>query len=196
MKKIPDCLSCTEEHCRAGIDCFNISQKSQDTYKENNLESLFKAGSNIEATHYCKEPRIREIMFFAKEINAKKLGIAYCVGVEEEARFLYNYLKKSFDVYSVRCKAGGIDKKIYSLKQIRSMEQLEVMCNPAGQAMLLNKAQTDLNIVVGLCVGHDSVFYKLSEAPVTTFMTKDRVLAHNPAAAVYCQYIHKTYELK
>ena len=59
------------------------------------------------------------------------------------------------------------------------------MCNPIMQAKLLNDARTDLNVVVGLCVGHDSLFYKYSEAMVTTAVTKDRVLGHNPAAALY-----------
>jgi uncharacterized metal-binding protein len=63
------------------------------------------------------------------------------------------------------------------------------MCNPAGQAQLLNEAETQLNIICGLCVGHDAIFAKLSDAPVTTLIAKDRVLAHNPAAAIYCQYI-------
>ena len=59
------------------------------------------------------------------------------------------------------------------------------MCNPILQAKLLNEAKTDLNLVVGLCVGHDSLFYKYSEALTTTVVTKDRVLGHNPAAALY-----------
>ena len=40
-------------------------------------------------------------------------------------------------------------------------------------------------MVVGLCVGHDSLFYKYSKALCTTLITKDRVLAHNPAGALY-----------
>ena len=43
-------------------------------------------------------------------------------------------------------------------------------------------------MVVGLCVGHDSLFYKYSDAPVTTAITKDRVLSHNPAGALYTGY--------
>lgn len=42
-----------------------------------------------------------------------------------------------------------------------------------------------MNIVMGLCVGHDSLFYKYSDAIVTTLVTKDRVTGHNPAAALY-----------
>jgi uncharacterized metal-binding protein len=59
------------------------------------------------------------------------------------------------------------------------------MCNPIGQAKFLNKAKTDLNILLGLCVGHDSLFIKYSEAPITVFAAKDRVLAHNPLSAIY-----------
>jgi uncharacterized metal-binding protein len=45
-----------------------------------------------------------------------------------------------------------------------------------------------MNLVVGLCVGHDMLFTKRSEAPVTTFVVKDRVLAHNPVGAIYSGY--------
>jgi len=65
------------------------------------------------------------------------------------------------------------------------------MCNPAGQAKLLNDAGTQLNIICGLCVGHDAVFSMESKAPVTTLIAKDRVLAHNPVGAIYSQYIRR-----
>ena len=59
------------------------------------------------------------------------------------------------------------------------------MCNPIGQAKFLSAAKTELNILLGLCVGHDSLFIKHSDAPVTVFAVKDRVLGHNPLAAIY-----------
>lgn len=59
------------------------------------------------------------------------------------------------------------------------------MCNPILQAKLLNKQKVDLNVVVGLCVGHDSLFYKYANGLSTTLITKDRVLAHNPVGALY-----------
>ena len=61
-------------------------------------------------------------------------------------------------------------------------------CNPAAQALLLNKAKTDMNIIVGLCVGHDITFTHLSKAPVTTFIAKDRSNPHNPAAVLHTSY--------
>lgn len=71
------------------------------------------------------------------------------------------------------------------------------MCNPILQARLLNEAKTDLNVVIGLCVGHDSLFYRYSEAYVTTLVTKDRVTGHNPAAALYTarSYYKKKFHL-
>lgn len=64
--------------------------------------------------------------------------------------------------------------------------QYEAICNPIFQARLLNRQKTEFNIALGLCVGHDSLFYKYSDALVTTLIAKDRVLAHNPAGALYC----------
>jgi len=85
-----------------------------------------------------------------------------------------------------------LKKQEFSLETISSDD--EVMCNPAGQAQLLNEAGTKLNILCGLCVGHDAIFAKVSDAPVTTLIAKDRVLAHNPAGAIYSRYIRKNFE--
>ena len=59
------------------------------------------------------------------------------------------------------------------------------MCNPILQAKLLAKEKVDLNVVVGLCCGHDTLFYKYAKGPVTTLIVKDRVLGHNPVQALY-----------
>jgi uncharacterized metal-binding protein len=49
----------------------------------------------------------------------------------------------------------------------------------------LPHARTELNLLLGLCVGHDSLFMKHSVAPVTVLAAKDRVLGHNPLAAIH-----------
>ena len=53
-------------------------------------------------------------------------------------------------------------------------------------AHVLNRAETQFNICLGLCVGHDSLFYRYSQAPVTTLVAKDRATGNNPVAAIYC----------
>ena len=89
-----------------------------------------------------------------------------------------------FEVFGVTCKAGTTPKTAIGLYEDCEKTGKNV-CNPALQAKILNDEKTDLNIVLGLCVGHDSIFYKYSEVPCTTMIVKDKVLVHNPAAAPY-----------
>ena len=128
---------------------------------------------------------MEEICEFARMIGAKKLGIATCVGLLKEARAAAAIFRhKGFEVYGVACKTGAVRKTEIGLDP--QQEHLGPhICNPILQAKLLNKEKTDLNIVIGLCVGHDSLFYKYSDALCTTLVVKDRVLGHNPVAALY-----------
>jgi uncharacterized metal-binding protein len=189
---IPLCGRCENKECRNGKDCFSLAEDHRQIYQDKPTAELHKAASAIEGRYYGKETRLSEIILFAKELEYKKLGLAFCVGLSEEAKVIEQILSKHFEVASVCCKVCGIDKNDFGLTQI-SPEKNEVMCNPAGQAQMLNNAETQLNIICGLCVGHDAVFTRLSDAPVTTLIAKDRVLAHNPAAAIYCQYIRRHF---
>ena len=58
------------------------------------------------------------------------------------------------------------------------------MCNPAGQVKYLVDNKTQLNISMGLWVGHDMVFNQKSDSPVTTSVVKDRPSNHNPVASI------------
>jgi len=123
-------------------------------------------------------PRAEEIVPFARRAGYTKIGIAHCVGVAAEAEALEKMLAADFEVTRVDCKVFGID---YG-------ELLEgasgKACNPVGQAKVLADAGTELNIAMGLCLGHDILFAKHSKAPVTTLVVKDRVHGHNPIAAL------------
>jgi len=191
---IPQCARCRSKECRDGKDCFSQASRHRSLYY-NDVAKLHQAASAIEGRYYGKETRLGETILFAKELGLKRIGLAFCIGLSDEAKIIEEILSKHFDVVSVCCKVCGIDKKGFGLQQI-SPQNDEVMCNPAGQAQLLNEAETQLNVICGLCVGHDAIFAKLSDAPVTTLIAKDRVLAHNPAAAIYCQYIRKTLRQK
>jgi len=189
---IPQCARCETKKCRNGIDCFGETDKHKELYQDANITKLHKAASSIEARYYGKETRLGEIILFAKELGCRRVGLAFCIGLSEEARIIDEILSRHFEVISVCCKACALEKKVFGLETISSNEQ-EIMCNPAGQAALLNRAETELNILCGLCVGHDAIFVKESSAPVTTLIAKDRVLAHNPAGAVYSRYIRKAF---
>jgi uncharacterized metal-binding protein len=173
----------------------DVLEEARKLY-ERLLEKKLAANAGIvEATGYLQWPRLKDTIEFAKLMNYKKLGIAFCVGLRKEANVLSKILEKyRFEVFSVMCKTGSIPKS-----EVGVPEQYQwtsktgyaigyVTCNPIGQAMLLNEAETDMNIIVGLCVGHDILFTKHSKAPVTTLVAKDRVTGHHPAAVLYTYY--------
>jgi uncharacterized metal-binding protein len=132
--------------------------------------------------------RVVEICEFAGKMGYKRLGIAFCIGLAKEVRTLEEILKiHGFEVVSVLCKAGRTLKEEIGIKDEEKIRQgtKEAMCNPIFQAKLLNREKTDFNILLGLCVGHDSLFFRYSEAPTTVLAVKDRVTGHNPLAAIY-----------
>ena len=136
-----------------------------------------------------RNPRVEEIAQFAKKMGYRKLGIAFCDGLRKEAKVLTKILEnRGFDVVSVCCKAGAMPKETIGIteeQKINGPGSFEVMCSPITQAEILNSEETEFNIVVGLCVGHDSLFFKYAHAPTTVLIAKDRVFGHNPAAALY-----------
>ena len=134
--------------------------------------------------------RIEDTIAFAKLMGYQRIGIATCIGLLEECDRLVAILKaQGFTPLSVCCKAGSIDKKELGLAETDKVRPgtFEPACNPIAQARICNDLKTDMNIIVGLCVGHDMLFNKHSEAPVTTLVVKDRVTGHNPSAVLYGQ---------
>ena len=151
--------------------------------------SFYRTCTALEAKGYCEWPRAREVVEFCLSMGYRKIGLAFCNGLRSEARIMGNVLREhGFEVCSVMCKTGGRPKESVGVPPEEKVKPngFEVMCNPIAQAELLNREGTEFNVVIGLCVGHDSLFYKYSQAMVTTLIAKDRVLAHNPAGALYC----------
>lgn len=132
--------------------------------------------------------RVEEVMEFAQRMGYKRLGIAFCGGVQFEAGLLVPILEnRGFEVMSVSCKCGSIPKEELGLEDWEKVNpgNFEAMCHPVAQAEILNSYDTDLNIMLCLCVGHDSLFLKHSNAPCTILAAKDRVYGHAPLMALY-----------
>lgn len=195
-KEKKSCIDCAVTNCNGGhakYPEFCVSEsldqellnEIMEYYKEEENRRTAIAAAEVEFEHYCKYTRIEEIMDFAQKMDVKKIGIASCVGLIRESRILAQIFRAhGYEVYGVGCKTGEVPKTKIGIPQ--KCEGVGAnMCNPILQAKLLNRVKTDLNVVVGLCVGHDSLFYKYAEALTTTAVTKDRVLGHNPAAALY-----------
>jgi uncharacterized metal-binding protein len=136
-----------------------------------------------------KNPRILELIQFAQKCSYKKLGIAFCVGLRNEAHTLTQILENhGFEVVSVCCKVGAIAKESIGIKpeeKIGGAENWESMCNPIAQAQILNSERVDLAVMLGLCIGHDTLFIQYCQRPMTVIAVKDRVTGHNPLASLY-----------
>ena len=197
----------TDEICRSCIDCrvTNCSRgKSQypdfcptlhtdkslidhalAQYQEPENHAVAIASAEVEGQFYGKMTRLEETAAFAEKLKIRKIGIAMCVGLIKEAGIVGKFFRhKGFEVVGIACKVGAIPKSEIGIPKY--CEEIGPnLCNPILQAEYLNAEETELNVVIGLCVGHDALFTKHSKALCTTLIAKDRVLGHNPAAAVY-----------
>lgn len=194
------CTDCGVFNCRNNEHNYPKSCLTTDTSNEELLEEAFElyknnpsisnimhAAAQVEGQYYGTLTRVEEIIVFAKKIGATKIGIASCAGLINESKVFSKIIKANgLEPYGVLCKVGAIDKTEVGVSEEDKIRpsNFEAICNPITQAMILNKEKTDLNVINGLCVGHDTLFMKYSEAPVTYLVVKDRVLAHNPVGAL------------
>ncbi len=151
------------------------------------LERVAQVSAVVESEGYCKWTRVEEICQFARRMGFRRVGIATCISFVDLARVFSAILEShGLEVASVACKNGGVPKEDIGLKDAQKIRPgtFEAICNPLSQAELLNRAGCELNVILGLCVGHDSLFIRHSKGLVTTLVAKDRVLAHNPVGAL------------
>jgi len=172
-----------------------------DRYRGDDFDArLARVAARVEGLCYQPVPgsdtvnarwtRIEDTIALCKLMGFKKIGIATCIGMLDETHRLTEILSaQGLDSFSACCKAGSIDKLDLGLCEENKVRPgtFEPACNPIAQARILNCEQTDMNIIMGLCVGHDMLFSKYSEAPVTTLVAKDRVTGHNPVSVLYGQ---------
>jgi uncharacterized metal-binding protein len=156
-------------------------------YESAEVRRTARVSAQVESEGYCRWTRLEEIVAFARKMGVRKIGIATCISFVDHAYVLSGILEShGFEVASVACKNGGIDKRDIGLREDEKIRPggHESMCNPVSQALLLNRAGCELNVVLGLCVGHDSLFFRYAEGLTTVLVAKDRVLAHNPIGAL------------
>ncbi len=190
------CNICRVHRCEEGMReklpkfCPMIDEslyKKADSLLEAYSE-FFIASTEVESEGYCYWPRVREIIEVIKKMSYKKIGLAFCAGFINEASILTEIFEEhGIEIVGAMCKTGGSDKVDAGVDEESKVNpyEFEARCNPIAQALILNKEKTDFNIIMGLCVGHDSLFMKYSDALVTTLIVKDRATGHNPAVALY-----------
>jgi len=196
MAKELSCADCSVYRCNnektGAFPAFCVSERIPEEvrnasiaeYEDPQNRSIMNAAAEVEFTGYGNWTRVREIMEFANRMGYKRLGIATCIGLLKETHILAEILRSNgFEVFGIACKSGMVPKVDVGIDP-KCNGQGRYICNPILQAKMLKEERTEFNIVMGLCVGHDSLFYKYSEAPVTTLVAKDRVTGHNPVAAL------------
>lgn len=212
-KQSPSCASCalerSEKICfskqgKGYAGCPTVTQKkvlaeANKAYTDKDVKHFAHQASLQEAECYANrdqvpyimqpsKTRIEETCEFALKMGYRRLGLAFCLGLSGEAKIVEEILKGyGFEVVSICCKAGNTSKDFIGItddeKIYRGTD--EAMCNPVFQAKALSHEKVDFNILLGLCVGHDTLFLKFSDIPTTVLAVKDRVTGHNPLAPVY-----------
>lgn len=201
--KISDRI-CRTEGGRHPVNCPTVLHKELhakvlNTYKKKEFYEFARQASLQEKDGYLNrdqgyahvrpgKPRVEEIVEFIGRMGYQRVGLVFCMGLRNEAQIVEKFFSsKGIDVVSAICKVGAEEKAFLGLsddERIRIGEP-ESMCNPILQAELMNYEKTEFNVLLGLCVGHDSLFFKNADAPCTVLAAKDRVTGHNPLAAVY-----------
>jgi uncharacterized metal-binding protein len=189
------------------VNAREVLDKANSEYTDESVGAFATQASIQEASCYANrherpyvmqptKTRFQEIMEFAGSMGYKRLGLAFCVGLKKEAGIVEDLLQRhGFEVVSVCCKAGRTSKDLIGIEDKDKIFQGtdESMCNPVFQARLLNEQGAHFNILLGLCVGHDSLFFQYANAPTTVLAVKDRVTGHNPLAPIY---LHESYYRK
>jgi uncharacterized metal-binding protein len=126
--------------------------------------------------------RIAELAYFCVEMQYQHVGLAFCIDLLAESETVTRLLRRLVRVTPICCKVGGAVPQA-------DEQGVSVTCNPFAMAQVLNDAQTDLNVMIGLSIGCDVIFGRLSHAPVTTLFVKDKLLANNPVSACHSRYV-------
>jgi uncharacterized metal-binding protein len=202
------CGSCTKLDCKnnypEGIPAWCAATRFRDVIEDtkkkystpDNLD-IYRAAAKVIQSGYGRWPRIQEAIEFAKELKLKKIGLASCVALLSELGLVAAlFTGAGFDVVSSACQIGKVSPEDRGVK-FDTTDRHGLTCNPIAQAEICNKSNTQLNFILGLCLGHDILFMRQSKAPVSVLIVKDRVTGHNPAAVLYADHprrsLFKTY---
>ena len=195
-EKLLSCIDCAMNNCEqrdavhpafcptTGFDLANEPLLRERLAEDVNRRMIDSAAYSAHVAHRETLSHLEEAIIFARRFGAKRLGIASCISLASEARAAAQVFRaQGFEVVGAICKMGAVTFGDLDVPcDERGPEA--VLCNPIYQAQMLNEAHTDLNVVMGLCTGHDALFLKYAEAPCTLLTAKDFKFDHNPVRAL------------
>ena len=171
------------DYCQAN-EYLEELDKARKEYAKPDVIDIYKAACAVRENNGGMTPRIKEALLLAKELKLSKIGFAACTSMADELRLLVKlFSKEGFQVYTAGCQIGRVTAEERNVPEAKGY--VGALCNPITQAEILNREGTELNFMLGLCMGHDILFTRYSQAPVSTLIVKDRVTGNNPAAVLY-----------
>ncbi len=187
------CAQCEEQYCQKRIrddlpeGCPMLAEgcieEMAAQYDPEEIRAFYADSLESMRRSFGRYPRIIEAVEFCRLRGYRKIGVAYCSGMLRFGRAVSEvFEREGFEVCSVGCKLGGFSPEELTGTPPPAPPEgrgdarpPRAVCNPIGQAMLLNEQGTQFNVVAGLCVGHDSLFFQYSRAPCTVVVLKDRL---------------------
>ena len=196
MKRTIRCHECNTYECAMlypnGMPQYCQAQKfpevidqSKSQYLEPQVANIHLAMARISKKGGSDWCRIQQCIEFARELGVTKVGLAVCLALLEESKEFAKYLKGvGIEVVSVGCLVGGVKGEDTGIPD-EWVHPLGFSCNPIAQAEIMNREETQLNFIYGLCVGHDTLFMMHAKAPATCVSVKDTVTVNNPSAVLF-----------
>jgi uncharacterized metal-binding protein len=180
-----DCTNCQPKTCRESESCsiekFDRSLVVTDYQETENQKIIQAAASLVDNGKAGNLSRLQETIEFINRMEYKKIGLAYCYGMEKEAKLFRDKFKaEGIKLRTVSCTVGGINQNEINPSSCTE----KVSCNPLGQAAELNEEGVDFVIIMGICLGHDILLQRNLKSDFTTFVVKDRVFGNAPLMAL------------
>jgi len=171
-----NCTSCAGKPCRTGSACGSeLSDKKEILARYHRVEnqSIVQSAARLVDDGLAGQlSRLEELCRFIKDRNYRKVGMAYCYGMEKDALQIVRYLSANgIRVSAVSCTIGALPQSAVN----SASSVCGVSCNPLGQAAQLEAEGTDLAIQFGICLGHDILFTRAFSGDQTVLVVKDRI---------------------
>lgn len=177
-----DCIACGSRTCLDHGVCRVPTQPASSEPVAPQLQQLMVAALDIGGEPERVLCRVAELSYFCVEMQYRHVGLAFCADLFPESETVVRLLRRFVRVTPVCCRVGG-------RRETPVEPEPGMRCNPFAMAQVLNQAETELNVAVGLSIGCDVIFARLSHAPVTTLFVKDKLLANNPVSACHSRYV-------
>jgi uncharacterized metal-binding protein len=172
-----------KDYCKANHFLEEI-EKAKNEYRTPGVVNIYEAACVVGAVNDGFRPRIEEALDFARHLKFSKIGFAACNAFMKELEWNRTlFTRNDLEVVCAACQIGRVSAEDRGVARLS--KYINAFCNPIAQAEILNSEGTQLNFIVGLCMGHDILFTRYSKAPVSTLIVKDRMTGNNPAAALY-----------